>query len=113
MAAPERSNTPFTACAFALMLAAGLAAAIASLAELPEGERAQLGDPARLWSGEAARAVNRVVNDEFVARKAFFRFERSVAWLALGDWGPRVRAGCPGWLFLADELEAHAGAVES
>ncbi|MBN9475594.1 MAG: hypothetical protein ABS43_05560 [Bordetella sp. SCN 67-23] len=35
--------------------------------------------------------------------------ERGASWLAVGDLGPRVRQGCPDWLFLADELEPHAG----
>ncbi|VCU70686.1 Alginate biosynthesis protein AlgX precursor [Pigmentiphaga humi] len=34
--------------------------------------------------------------------------ERAASWLAVGDLGPRVRQGCHGWLFLADELTPHA-----
>jgi len=30
--------------------------------------------------------------------------ERGASWLALHDTGPRVRTGCPGWLFLTDEM---------
>lgn len=30
--------------------------------------------------------------------------ERGASWLAFGDTGPRVRPGCPGWLFISDEL---------
>ncbi|WP_353742654.1 cell division protein FtsQ [Pseudomonas fluorescens] len=30
--------------------------------------------------------------------------ERGASWLLLRDTGPRVRPGCPDWLFLADEL---------
>lgn len=37
--------------------------------------------------------------------------ERGGSWLALGDLGPRVREGCPGWLFLADELRLHRDAA--
>lgn len=32
------------------------------------------------------------------------RAERAASWLAIGDLGPRVREGCPGWLFLSDEM---------
>ncbi|MEW6729567.1 MAG: cell division protein FtsQ [Pseudomonadota bacterium] len=32
------------------------------------------------------------------------RRQRELGWLVLGDLGPRVRQGCPGWLFLTDEL---------
>ena len=37
----------------------------------------------------------------------FAELERGVSWLLLGDTGPRVRPGCPDWLFLADELKVH------
>jgi alginate O-acetyltransferase complex protein AlgJ len=37
--------------------------------------------------------------------EAAARLERGASWLLLGDTGPRVRLGCPGWLFLAEELE--------
>ncbi|MHC8289666.1 alginate O-acetyltransferase AlgX-related protein [Pseudomonas sp. XS1P51] len=30
--------------------------------------------------------------------------ERGASWWLLHDTGPRVRSGCPGWLFLTDEL---------
>lgn len=32
--------------------------------------------------------------------------QREFGWLALHDTGPRVHQGCPGWLFLHDELKA-------
>lgn len=35
------------------------------------------------------------------------KLERGLSWLAIGDLGPRVRQGCPGWLFLSDELTVH------
>lgn len=44
----------------------------------------------------------------------FAQAERGASWWLLGDLGPRVRQGCPGWLFLSDELaidpqaQAHA-----
>lgn len=33
--------------------------------------------------------------------------ERATSWLVFRDTGPRVRAGCPGWLFLTDELKVN------
>ncbi|KAF1050040.1 alginate O-acetyltransferase AlgX-related protein [Xylophilus sp.] len=33
--------------------------------------------------------------------------ERAAGWLLLRDLGPQVRQGCPGWLFLAEELMPH------
>ena len=41
------------------------------------------------------------------------RLERGVSWLAIGDLGPRVREGCPNWLFLSDELVTHPHAAEN
>ena len=37
--------------------------------------------------------------------EAAARLERGASWLLLGDTGPRVRQGCPDWLFLAEELD--------
>ena len=37
----------------------------------------------------------------------FAELERGASWLLLRDTGPRVRPGCPDWLFLADELKVN------
>ncbi|WAH56465.1 cell division protein FtsQ [Pseudomonas silvicola] len=37
--------------------------------------------------------------------------ERDASWLLFGDLGPRVRQGCPGWLFLTDELRLNPAAM--
>jgi alginate O-acetyltransferase complex protein AlgJ len=37
--------------------------------------------------------------------------ERGASWLLIGDTGSRVRQGCPGWLFLADELKVQPNAA--
>ncbi len=37
----------------------------------------------------------------------FAELERGASWLLLSDTGPRVRSGCPDWLFLADELKVN------
>lgn len=39
--------------------------------------------------------------------EAAAKLERGLSWLAVGDLGPRVRQGCPQWLFLQDELAVH------
>ncbi|XAH23239.1 cell division protein FtsQ [Xylophilus sp. GW821-FHT01B05] len=36
--------------------------------------------------------------------------ERGASWVLMRDLGPQVRQGCPGWLFLAEELVPHPGA---
>jgi alginate O-acetyltransferase complex protein AlgJ len=38
--------------------------------------------------------------------------QRELAWIILDDLGPRVRQGCPGWLFLTDELTIHPQGAE-
>lgn len=38
------------------------------------------------------------------------RLQRGLGWLVLGDLGPRVRQGCPGWLFIEDELAVYPDA---
>ncbi|WP_187394931.1 alginate O-acetyltransferase AlgX-related protein [Pigmentiphaga aceris] len=35
------------------------------------------------------------------------RLQRAMSWEVLADLGPLVRKGCPGWLFIADELRVH------
>lgn len=39
--------------------------------------------------------------------------QREFGWIALIDAGPRVRLGCPGWLFLMDEFKTHPQAEEN
>jgi alginate O-acetyltransferase complex protein AlgJ len=39
--------------------------------------------------------------------------ERGASWLLLEDSGPRVRQGCPGWLFLTDELKLNRHAEKN
>ncbi|OZI21144.1 hypothetical protein CAL26_27315 [Bordetella genomosp. 9] len=41
------------------------------------------------------------------------RLERGLSWLAAGDLGPRVRQGCPGWLFLSDEFMRYPHAADN
>ncbi len=40
------------------------------------------------------------------------KWQRGLNWLVAHDLGPKVREGCPGWLFLADELAVHPGRAE-
>ncbi|WP_233834909.1 alginate O-acetyltransferase AlgX-related protein [Paraburkholderia sp. ZP32-5] len=50
--------------------------------------------------------ANRMADAPVAADAA--RMQRAVGWLTLHDLGPRVRQGCPGWLFLRDELSVYA-----
>lgn len=51
------------------------------------------------------RIAKELTNVPFAKRAA--DLERAASWLVMGDTGSRVRQGCPGWLFLADELKIH------
>ena len=50
--------------------------------------------------------ANRMADTPIAVNAA--RAQRAVGWLTLRDLGPRVRRGCPGWLFLRDELNVYA-----
>ncbi|MGE5466867.1 MAG: alginate O-acetyltransferase AlgX-related protein [Ignavibacteria bacterium] len=108
------SKVPFvSAILFAAFLVAGFVAAVVSLRGLPDADWRRLADPEKVMDGQAARHLGRLIDERFVLRKPFERLERSIAYGALGDLGPRVRAGCDGWLFLADEFELHPEASEA
>jgi len=95
------------AAAFVLALALGLAAGGVSLWRAPAQAWQGIGAPESLASGESGARLSRLLNDHFAPRDAFNRLERGVSWVLLGDLGPRVRGGCPGWLFLKDEFDVH------
>lgn len=52
--------------------------------------------------GEVTHALARQLSATVLAEQAA-NLERGASWLLLQDSGPRVRQGCPGWLFLTDE----------
>ena len=51
------------------------------------------------------RIADELANVPFAEQAA--NLERAASWLAIGDTGTRVRRGCDGWLFLADENRIH------
>lgn len=53
--------------------------------------------------GEVTHKIAKQLSKGVVPEQAA-NLERGVSWLALHDTGPRVRSGCPGWLFLTDEM---------
>jgi alginate O-acetyltransferase complex protein AlgJ len=91
---------------FGAALALGFAAALYTLTD-DEQRDLPAATASSVWNGAWAQAISQRVNEGFVARKSFHHVERSLQWLVLRDWGARVREGCRGWLFLADELELH------
>lgn len=75
----------------------------------------QIGLMPTTWSAEQileGDITQRIAKDLSKAHfpTTFAELERGASWLFLGDTGPRVRQGCSGWLFLADELKVdHQG----
>lgn len=90
---------------FLLVMLVGAASLVYALASgrvaLPQAASTRA-----FMDGETAREVS-----EQLAEAPFPKFmaqlERGAGWLLMGNLGPRVREGCSGWLFLADELAVH------
>lgn len=64
----------------------------------------------QVFEGEVTQRIARELAKVPFAEHAA-DLERAASWLLLGDTGSRVRQGCPGWLFLGDELKVHAQAA--
>lgn len=99
------------ALSLAMVLAAGLAS---TLHAVGSGRLELLSGPvtrAAFLDGQTMRgiadALARAPQPRLAADAA-----RAANWLLLRDLGPQVRQGCPGWLFLADELTPHEGAAD-
>jgi len=60
--------------------------------------------------GEVTHKVAKQLSKAAVPEQAA-DLERGASWLLLHDTGPRVRSGCPGWLFLTDELRINRHAL--
>jgi len=61
--------------------------------------------------GELTQRLARELSQADVPTHAA-KLERAGSWLLLRDTGPRVRKGCAGWLFLADELKLNRHAQD-
>jgi alginate O-acetyltransferase complex protein AlgJ len=57
-------------------------------------------------NGHVSKEIADRLADTFMPATAA-QGEREASWLAIGDLGPRVRQGCPDWLFLTDELTSY------
>ena len=66
--------------------------------------------PDILLHGEITHRFAKTLSDAPLPRQAA-DLERGGSWLSFGDLGPRVREGCPDWLFLTDELRVNRNAV--
>ncbi|MCI8210885.1 cell division protein FtsQ [Pseudomonas sp. S25] len=54
--------------------------------------------------GDVTHKIAKQLSGATLAQQAA-NLERAASWLVFNDTGPRVRQGCPGWLFIADELK--------
>lgn len=99
--------SPLAGVIMALFLLAGL---LFSLWAMFVSGRVQLLPEQVSWAdireGEITHRIARELAKVPFAQRAA-DLERAASWLLIGDTGPRVRPGCPGWLFLADELKIH------
>ena len=64
----------------------------------------------QMLDGTASRDIAAELAQTTLAENAA-RLQRAANWLILNDLGPKVREGCTGWLFLAEELSVHPGAA--
>lgn len=90
--------------AFLALMLTGLGFVIVHLAGPAGGRIAAQASVAGVLNGSLTAALDKAV---VAALPPLNRLEDVVAGLSyrmLGDAGPQVRAGCPGWLFLAEEL---------
>jgi alginate O-acetyltransferase complex protein AlgJ len=69
--------------------------------------------PPVTWSTFLAGKTTQQIADSLADTplpQAAAKLERGLSWMAIGDLGPRVRQGCPRWLFLSDELTVYRNA---
>ena len=96
--------------AMAAILGAGLASSFYAL--LNKG--AELTAAGVTWgkfvNGETTAGINHFLQKQNPFGDALVTADRVINWVTVGDLGSRVRQGCPGWLFLTDELMLHRGA---
>lgn len=99
---PDRSHRLMAAIVLAL-LAAALALGVTSLVTRAKADPTfALADAGAWRSGEAMRRIDRAIDVPYApfVRRA----SAALHYGLLGDLGPQVREGCPGWLFYADGL---------
>ncbi len=91
----------------AAVLALGLVASILTL--VAPGGRALIAGSSleALSSGALTAALSHRLTAQLPGGAMLARAARILDWLVLGDLGPAVRRGCPGWLFLREELDSH------
>ena len=89
---------------FILLMLIGGAAMGWTISSIPADFWHDIATFSQISSGAATRKFSKKINQDFVFSQPLHQTERVVSWLLTGDWGPGVREGCDGWLFLRDEL---------
>ncbi|OZI66210.1 alginate O-acetyltransferase AlgX-related protein [Bordetella genomosp. 11] len=107
-----RWTSQLAGAALVLFLLAGLVTTVVQAARgtldlLPQG----FNWPA-FMHGDTTRALAHALSDAPLPAESA-RLERGFSWIVAGDLGPRVRQGCPGWLFLTDEFMRYPHAEDN
>ncbi len=99
-----RKTRLFSALSFLLLIFAGLIAisyhAVQNIDKFIE-EKLSFNT---LVDGRFTSAIDRHIDEILPASKTINSFIDGMLYWTIGDTGPQVRAGCDGWLFLAEEL---------
>ena len=69
--------------------------------------------PRGLLNGGVTAAVDKQVVAALPRTPALDGVMAGLTYLALDDAGPQVRAGCPGWLYIAEEVTYQKGGAEN
>lgn len=98
----ERAHRPMAACLLALLAGALVLGIVSLVTHIGADATSTLAD-GRVWrSGEAMHRIDRAIDVPYAAQLR--RAGAALRYELLGDLGPQVREGCPGWLFYADGL---------
>lgn len=90
--------------AFLALMLAGLGFVATHLAGAGGARVAEAATGGGILSGRFTAALDTAVVAALPKTPGLDDLAAGLSYLALGDAGPQVRAGCPGWLFLAEEI---------
>ena len=96
-------TSPLAAWVLVAFLAAGLLSCAWLMVKGPISYLPAKVDSDMLLHGEVTHRFAKELSKAPMATEAA-NLERGASWLVFSDTGPRVRQGCPGWLFISDEL---------
>ncbi|MCG5237742.1 alginate O-acetyltransferase AlgX-related protein [Xanthobacter oligotrophicus] len=95
--------------AFLALMLAGLGFVVAHLAGAGGANVAAALTGRNLKNGRFAAVLDKAVVEAMPKTTALDDISSGLAYRLFGDAGAQVRAGCPGWLFLAEELVEYKG----